>query len=186
MRLSNRIRDEIIGKVLDHSFYDRLKLIEDEKRALYEETYDVLYPKELLDKMSELEPFRYDDKGEYLPGDFYSSSRTFRIAYGYKTDWANIKKAKPFASNRVNRLPIDHPLTEKHDHICNRYDTLITERNTLRHEIRAILYSVSTFKKLYDVWPEVAQFTSDIEIKAEMQLPAVKVDSINKRLGLVQ
>jgi hypothetical protein len=75
-------------------------------------------------------------------------------------------------------------MTIKHEGVANRRDDLITERNQLKREIRAILYSVSTFKKLYDVWPEVSKFTADIEVNVAMQLPAVKVDSINQKIGL--
>jgi hypothetical protein len=184
MRLTNRIRDQIIERVIDFGFEEKFKAIREEVMALSEETYATLYPPALLDKMNQLEALEYDRDGSYIQKEFYNSQASIRVAYGYRQDQIHFKQKKPVAANRRHFLDTEHPLTIKHEQIAQRQECLTAEHNIVKREIRAILYSVTTFKKLYEVWPEVTQFTADIEVTAAMQLPAVKVDSINSKLGL--
>ena len=184
MRLTNRIREQIIERVVDFGFEEKFKVIRAEVMELSEETYAALYPPALLDKMSQLEPLEYDRDNGYIQKEFYNSQASIRVAYGYRQDQIHFKHKKPVASNRRHFLDTEHPLTIKHEQIAQRQECLTAERNIVKREIRAILYSVSTFKKLYEAWPEVAQFTADIEVKEASNLPAVKVGSINSKLGL--
>lgn len=59
------------------------------------------------------------------------------------------------------------------------------QRNSMRSEVQALLDSVQTFKKLWEVWPESKTLLEKFEEKPAIAiLPAVQVQRLNEVLGL--
>lgn len=51
----------------------------------------------------------------------------------------------------------------KLDTFVKEYNAYLAEREKFRIDAHALLYSVTTYKKLYEVWPEVAQVRPPVE-----------------------
>ena len=60
------------------------------------------------------------------------------------------------------------------------------DRETTSNKLRTMLSSVSTFKKLKELWPEGLKFYKDLDEDGKIRggLPAIRFDEINATLGL--
>lgn len=70
------------------------------------------------------------------------------------------------------------------DLIDDDAQALRKEREQLTVSVMAVLNSVSTDKKLIEVWPEAVAFIPAAEKAATPQLPALPIASLNKMIGL--
>lgn len=61
---------------------------------------------------------------------------------------------------------------------------LKSEREQLTVSLRAVLDSVTTDKRLVEVWPEAVAFIPAAERAASPQLPALPISDLNRMIGL--
>lgn len=78
----------------------------------------------------------------------------------------------------------DHPLVCRFHELLNRETELGKRRNDLKTQVRAVLNSCTTVKKLLDVWPEAKGLLPQQLEEARPQLPAVQTADLNAALGL--
>lgn len=78
----------------------------------------------------------------------------------------------------------DHPLVCRFHELLNRETELGKRRSDLKTQVRAVLNSCTTVKKLLDVWPEVKELLPQQLEEARAQLPAVQTADLNAALGL--
>lgn len=78
----------------------------------------------------------------------------------------------------------DHPLVLRFHDLEDQFKELENKRDALRLKIRAVLNSVTTVKKLLEVWPEAKELLPAQLEEARVQLPAVQTASLNAELGL--
>ena len=78
----------------------------------------------------------------------------------------------------------EHALVLRFHDLENQWKELDNKRDTLRLKVRAVLNSVTTVKKLLDVWPEAKELLPAQLEEARVQLPAVQTASLNAELGL--
>lgn len=78
----------------------------------------------------------------------------------------------------------DHPLAARFHELENQEAAIKDRCDALRLKIRAVLNSVTTVKKLLDVWPEAKELLPTQLEEARIQLPAVQTASLNAELGL--
>lgn len=78
----------------------------------------------------------------------------------------------------------DHPLVCRFHELLNREAELDKRRSDLKTQVRAVLNSCTTVKKLLDVWPEVKELLPQQLEEARAQLPAVQTADLNAALGL--
>jgi len=58
-------------------------------------------------------------------------------------------------------------------------------RNKFKQEIVAVIDSVNTTKQLVEIWPEVQVYIpTHLNDPSRIQLPAIRMDSINAKIGL--
>lgn len=76
-----------------------------------------------------------------------------------------------------------HKFSEKYRELKNKKKSLEQERNQLLVEIKAVVESHTTDKKLIESWPEVETIVRST-IKSKQTALAVPVDSLNKKLGI--
>jgi len=78
----------------------------------------------------------------------------------------------------------EHPAWEKvFGKLQRRLEDAEKQQNDLRTDINASLNSVTTVKKLLDVWPEAAELIPE-KVSAATNLPAIPVISLNQAIGL--
>ena len=87
------------------------------------------------------------------------------------------------AYGKVTLLAGDH-LTEQLYAIDHDAAALKSEREQLTMSLRAVLDSVTTDKRLVEVWPEAVAFIPVAERAASPQLPALPIADLNRMIGL--
>lgn len=81
-------------------------------------------------------------------------------------------------------LTADDPLTEQLYAIDHDADKLKAEIEQLSVSLWAVLNSVSTDKRLIEVWPEAIAFIPAAEKASASNLPALPIADLNKLIGL--
>lgn len=81
-------------------------------------------------------------------------------------------------------LTADDPLTEQLYAIDHDADKLKAEIEQLSVSLWAVLNSVSTDKRLVEVWPEAIAFIPAAEKASTSNLPALPIADLNKLIGL--
>lgn len=103
-------------------------------------------------------------------------------------DWFKIpeKIFQPFPYNKANGcIHQFEPRTviyKKADQLLNLRKDFITKFLQLRLEIQGVVSRFTTIEKLLEAWPEVRPFIPPA--KAPVQLPALPIDELNKKLKL--
>lgn len=66
--------------------------------------------------------------------------------------------------------------------------TLHIERHVMQSEVRAVVESVTTFKRLYEVWPELIEIIPppDDNRRATSKAMTVNIDKLNEKIPLPQ
>lgn len=93
----------------------------------------------------------------------------------------SVYKRRPY-SNPV--LQADDPLTEQLYSIDHDSKQLKSEIEQLTTSLWAVLNSVSTDKRLIEIWPEAVAFIPAAEKANTPQLPALPIAELNKLIGL--
>lgn len=78
----------------------------------------------------------------------------------------------------------DHPLVLQFGQLENRKADLKSKRGTLKQQVQAVLASVTTVKKLLEVWPEAKELLPQNVEEAKPQLPALPIADVNALIGL--
>lgn len=86
----------------------------------------------------------------------------------------------------VKQYPGDHALVEEFQKLDNEWNELKGEMERAKKVAMAAMNSVSTVKKLIDVWPEVEEFAKHYLEDGERKaiLPAIPRDQLNTLLNL--
>ena len=92
------------------------------------------------------------------------------------------RKITPYGGH-INLAP-DDPMTEQLYAIDHDAAALKSEREHLKLSILAVLDSVTTDKRLIQVWPEAVAFIPVAERAATSNLPALPIADLNKMIGL--
>lgn len=81
-------------------------------------------------------------------------------------------------------IPTGNPFAEQLYAIDHDATALTSEIEQLKVSLNAVLNSVSTDKKLIEVWPEAVAFIPAAEKANTPQLPALPIAELNKLIGL--
>lgn len=107
----------------------------------------------------------------------------------------NEKKRVPYSnycgSNPSAVVIEDHPFFEKLDALQmvvterkEELDVIKQQRAQLRAEVGAVIGTVTTIKRLLEVWPECKNFLPDVNSAPSGLPPAVLISELNKKLGV--
>lgn len=97
-------------------------------------------------------------------------------------DGKDIYRVAPCATDVM--LSSDDPLTEQLYALDHDADKLKAEIEQLSVSLWAVLNSVSTDKRLVEVWPEAIAFIPAAEKASTSNLPALPIADLNKLIGL--
>ena len=81
-------------------------------------------------------------------------------------------------------LTADNPLIQKFLDAEKLLKELKSSRDSIKENVKAVVYSVSTTKRLVEVWPESAELIpKEIEV-VRAGLPAINFESLNASIGI--
>lgn len=178
MRLSEQVRSTILDRALKHGFDKDRALLKKREKTLGEMAYNDIYSKKVRDLM------------QALPAGYLPETSNVLCRFGSTEGRVYFEKEKrvPAKHDRYSAVakifPGDHKLTQQYLELSQQQKDLNTRYKETREQIKAILYSVTTLKKLQEIWPECEPFIKDMLITQKPALPAVPVKEVNKSLGL--
>jgi len=174
-RLTNQIRKSMLEAVLDHAFSEK------QSQAKYELSVaaEALYMAHHGEYLATL---------ELLPSSFVYRSRSFDVSIGGQRHLIsfNEKRIMTYESSQSRvAFDADHPEAQAFLRANDKVDDVDKQRSDMYREVNAVLESVHTFKKLWEVWPECKTLLEKFEQKPTIAiLPAVQVNRLNAALGL--
>lgn len=81
-------------------------------------------------------------------------------------------------------LTADNPLVQKFLDAEKAVEELESSAKGIKENVKAVVYSVNSTKRLIEVWPEAAELIpSDIEV-VRASVPAINFDSLNASIGI--
>lgn len=177
VRLNKFIRDQILDLMLTHAFGAREKELDKEKYALGNAIYEDVYPEETRKLM------------ESLPGGFLASVGSLKIQFdGRNFTHVHFGEKRRVAYhhqyNAAKAYDGKHPLSKRLTAYQKAKDQLSSERANAKVDARAVLDSVTTVKKLMEVWPECAEFARPFAAESPSRAVALPIKELNKALGL--
>lgn len=193
-RLTNEIRDKIINNAIAKAVGDResvqLKALADKFSAKLIETAvgDDLEKLQNLEKQikdlidSVPAPFRIYESESHINRDSYVR---LNLA-GEAVDW-NFDKEEIFPlTQRSNRyvIPQGHELISVMENYRAEQKNINDIKANVRENVKALVYSVTTVKKLLEVWPESEELIPQNVAKPSVQLPSIKIEQLNALIGV--
>lgn len=176
MRLTETLRSKIRNRMIEHRFTAEQKALDEAFTKLSDDVYRDVFSDTDRRKMQRLPEGWLPERDE--------------LAVKFGTAFTHIKfdsaRRVPDSMDSFSRAakvyPASHALTQRYDQLSKRRSDLDTAMVEARRQIWGALNSVTTLKRLHEVWPESKQFTADLDPRPT--LPAVPVKTLNKMLNL--
>ncbi|MDK1822457.1 Nmad5 family putative nucleotide modification protein [Klebsiella sp. K6-243] len=199
IRLTNAIREQIAKNALTKSGIvaalealqiNRQRVARDarvfafggsEKAAKVDKAYD-----KLEKALSELR----DSGSSFYISNGLSSSIYITISgrqlswrpYGEEAKGGDILLVTP--NRDLCRFGADHEITKRFDEIINEEQKLNVRAKEIEANVWAALNSVTTLKRLVEVWPESKELIPENSDSVKSMLPALRVEDLNRMIGL--
>ncbi len=171
------MRERMRDCVIDNAFISKFEALGNRLDEVSEKLYIDIYGNHL-------------DTMHKLPNGFFRSSSHLYIAIGGQEHRLTFLDCRLTAYghdkwNKAKYYVGDEPLAKEFMQVAVAIEKLEAERTKMSREVFALLDSVQTFKKLWEIWPESKSLLSKFEEKpAIAMLPAIEVQKINDALGL--
>lgn len=173
--LTKAIRENMRKAVLDNAFNEKQDAAKAELQAAGLALY-MAHHEQYLPIM------------EQLPKGFLYCSSYFDTNIGGQRHNIYFEEPKPMTYESNNSYIIfdaNDPVAIEYLKANDKVNDIDSQRNKMWNKVTAILESVRTFKKLWEVWPEAKPLLEHFEKKPPAAyLPAIQFDQINAELGL--
>jgi hypothetical protein len=174
-RLTNDRRLQIRTALLDIKFKPRREAVQKRRMRLAEDVYDIAFGEPMIRRMNR------------LPDGWLKTSTSFGARLG-KLDFhqdTKVGRRFPSATGMYSIVALDahHKLSVEFANIVAEENSLHEESAELQNKIDAVLRAAATDNKLYEIWPELKSVSLPA-LPKPVQLPAVRVDTLNTILGL--
>lgn len=171
MRLTNKLRSQILDAVMDHAFKARQEQLAKAEGALAVELYNLTYTKEEQAFMNKVGSTGFGTKSDIYV--FTLDRARWLSFYGEaKFNMSHRKTAKP-EGDLLQRIEAHVAALDSLRELCIK----------THDEAEGILNSVTTVKRLLEVWPEVEAFVPKNPEQLN-NLPAIPLAQLNSVLGL--
>lgn len=108
--------------------------------------------------------------------------RLGHCSYGRDADGNQYYLLTPARSNCL--FAADHEITTRFDEVFAAEAKAESRKKDIESTVWAALNSVTTIKRLIEVWPESKELIPDGVDTAKQTLPALKVEDLNRLIGL--
>lgn len=128
------------------------------------------------------EQFKYNSASEYVNKD-----RLLRLNIaGLAVDWTlDESHVFPYTSYRDRfAIPHGHELVNTWNEYEKQREFVQSRTDTVQVNVKAMVYSATTVKKLIELWPECVELLPATIDKPVVNLPSVKVEELNSLIGI--
>lgn len=211
VRIRANIRDEIIANLLNRKFVnDNLELekLEDDvnakKKAMYDLAYKACFTDAQIKKMESLPSgwlpmathgkLRIEDPKN--PENYTEEQANWADSY-YADDDEKSARPVPFKNTQhgggyyMNVITTDHPYVkakeahkEAERELTKRTAEIRESKRAAERKVTTIIESVTTIKRLLEIWPEVHEFLPEMVSGEAGAVPAELISEINKEFGI--
>ncbi|MFA7063687.1 MAG: Nmad5 family putative nucleotide modification protein [Methanomethylophilus sp.] len=177
VRLTKFIREQILNALLKHSFEAREKDLNERKQAFAKEIYNDVYPPKVRAAMAA------------LPAGFLPTCNGLKVSFeGGRYTYVYFGERLPIARDHecyvAKVYPPEHPFAARFIALDREEKDLKREKDEAKNNAKAVLESVTTVKKLIDLWPEVETFARPYAAESTSRAVALPTRELNARLGL--
>lgn len=111
----------------------------------------------------------------------FAGQRT-TLYYGSDKDDNEIRLLTPSRDKCL--FPAEHELSKRFEKLNKKESKIKKKESEIEANVQAALNSVTTIKRLIEIWPESKELIPTDISKASVSLPALKVEDLNKLIGL--
>lgn len=178
MNLTNVIRDDIIKDVIAKTFdKEKADLAKQENKiglAAYAKVYSAK-EREAAAALSD----GWVKKDKCLRFNISGMDMMFNVFHAVP-----IKRSAEYGCYRLGDVADEKIKQDALDLHADK-EKLNERENTLRGQLKSVLYAVNTYKRLSETWPEGHKFYVKYAPKGDNSLlPAIRVNELNESLGL--
>lgn len=177
-RITKYDREQMVKAIANHGFEKQLAQLNAELVALADKIYTDIFG-------------AIQKHIKALPKGFCYSSSSFNINVNGQNRPLNMseKKTLPYrASHSRETVAVyedSHELVIELNALTNKKEKLESERKSAERNATAVFESVTTFKKLWQVWPESHEILKGFDVApTEPMLPSAPIKALNSALGL--
>lgn len=178
-RLTKTLREAMLKTIISHAFDAKEKTASQAKIIAGEKIYQDVYENSLIAM-------------ESLPKGFLPKSSYIYIAIGGRQHIVYFSESRLVGARHSDRHGERAKLYSGDEQVALDYlktvdtcDDISKQKDSMSKEISALLESIHTFKKLWEVWPESRSLLEKFEEKPAIAiLPAIQVNKLNAALGL--
>lgn len=192
-RLNNATREYIVGKALEKAEIPALEAKYTKDRADWFERL-----REAANGMTDAELDALDAKIQKLKAQIPAGLRsTYRVIDKRSSIYPNIGGLRigryefPDIDGKCARYAVseptitsDHPLAVEFHAMEDAYKEVCERKKVLTAQVMSVINSVTTLKKLVEIWPEARELLPPNEQPIISNVPAVLISSLNAAIGL--
>ena len=178
MRLTNDNRDDIVRRAIAKKFEKQEKDLVKQEQALAIKAYNSLFDAATRRKIKALDAkwFYFDT---CLKFNCNGQTHFLRVDSSEKVPVPN----RGYGCQNLGALP--GPMAEEVIAFGNLKEDIRTQKRELEVKLKGLLYSITTLKRLQELWPEGREFYKSFEgFDTKPGLPAIIFDDINKMLDI--
>lgn len=105
-----------------------------------------------------------------------------RLRYGKDNNGEDIYLLTPDDNKCL--FPADHELSKRFEKLTQKENKLKEKETEINTTVQVALNSVTTIKRLIEIWPESKELIPTDISKSTSTLPALQVEDLNKLIGL--
>lgn len=190
-RLTNSRRRVIVDLLLQRAYSDKLQQIKNKKNALAEQMVIAAWGPLLWPHVDAI--FRNAPEAMYLEHvirvlDIDATSfEAYSFNLSYPMPMPSERGCSPVTAIELKQLP--QPLAERATELALAHQQLLNAQRDTKNKLDSLLDSVTTFKKLYEVFPELklisALIDPDHDSAGDYGMRAIVSDELKKTLNLV-
>lgn len=176
-RLNKELKEDILDALIARTFSKKRDALRKARKDFALELYNSLYPPEMLARM------------KALPDGFFRTTLSLRVnddswqGKEYKFDDPKIIAA--CHNGKLEKSQIGPAMYDKHEKQIDKERKLKTAIDEASAKAMSVMNSVSTVKRLIEVWPDIKKIAEPFDIGvASINVPAIRIEELNKAFEL--
>lgn len=175
--ISKATKAEMVTALLNHAFADRIKAADAQCRKIGDELWEEIYKAEKRHMLA-------------LPNKFLETAWYLKININGQCRQVDFSEHKRVARthNSFGNYPVfedSHPVIVRWVAAKDAESAIKQEKSKAKKNAEAVLERCTTFKKLWETWPEAHEILKHFDKPAGgVYLPAIPMPELNKALGL--
>lgn len=177
-RITKYDREQMVEAIVKHGFEKQLAQVNVELSKLADEFYADIFGS--VQKHIDALPkgFSYAAKG-------FNINLNGQIRPLCMTESRRLPHKASYSRDTIAAFEDSHHLAVELNKLTDKKSKIESERNAAKRNANAVLESVTTYKKLWQVWPESHEILKGFDVApTEPMLPSAPIKALNSALGL--